>query len=81
MQGDALKPESLDAALRGVNWAYYLVHSMAAGRQFGRLDRRAAKHFARAAEHSGVKRIVYLGGLVPARAESMSAPIKETPNK
>lgn len=70
VQADALKPESLDAALRGVDVAYYLVHSMAAGRDFGRLDRQAAEHFARAAEHAGVRRIVYLGGLVPSQAES-----------
>ena len=43
---------------------------MAAGRDFGRLDLEAAEHFARAAAACGVRRIVYLGGLVPADAES-----------
>jgi uncharacterized protein YbjT (DUF2867 family) len=35
---------------------------------FAERDRRAAEHFARAAGAAGVRRIVYLGGLVPADA-------------
>jgi len=70
VEADALDPASLDGALAGASVAYYLVHSMAAGRDFGRLDREAARHFAQAAERCGVRRIVYLGGLVPAGAES-----------
>ncbi len=69
-EADALNPATLPAALAGCRVAYYLVHSMAAGRDFGRLDREAALNFARAAEEAGVERIVYLGGLVPAGAES-----------
>ena len=34
-QADALDPATLPAALAGVDVAYYLVHSMAAGRDFG----------------------------------------------
>ena len=68
--GDALQPESLASALAGIDIAYYLVHSMAAGRDFGRLDLEAAANFARAAAAAGVRRIVYLGGLVPAEADS-----------
>jgi len=67
---DALKPETLGAALRGVDTAYYLVHSMAAGRNFGRIDLEAAANFASAAAASGVRRIVYLGGLVPPSAST-----------
>ena len=68
--GDALQPATLAAALAGIDIAYYLVHSMAAGRDFGRIDLEAAAHFARAAAAAGVKRIVYLGGLVPKDADS-----------
>ncbi len=68
--GDALQPETLPGALAGVDVAYYLVHSMAAGRDFGRLDLVAAENFARAAAAAGVRRIVYLGGLVPKAADS-----------
>ncbi|MGW8311040.1 MAG: SDR family oxidoreductase [Thiogranum sp.] len=67
---DALKPATLAAALEGMDVAYYLVHSMAAGKDFGRLDLQAAENFAQAAGESRISRIVYLGGLVPRAAES-----------
>ncbi len=65
VQADALAPETLGPALDGIDVAYYLVHSMAAGRDFPRLDREAAEHFRGAAERAGIRRIVYLGGLQP----------------
>src|SRR5689334_20626411 len=69
VQGDVIKGEGLERALDGCHTAYYLVHSMAAGAgpngAFADLDRRAADNFARAAQETGVDRVVYLGGLVP----------------
>ncbi len=62
---DALAPATLPAALDGIDVAYYLVHSMAAGADFPRLDREAAANFRDAAARAGVRRIVYLGGLQP----------------
>jgi len=70
VEADALKPETLSAALVDVDVAYYLVHSMAAGRDFARLDREAAANFGRAAAEAGVRRIVYLGGLLPSKPVS-----------
>jgi len=67
---DALVPETLDEALQDIDIAYYLVHSMAAGKDFPQLDAVAAQNFASAAGRQGVKRIVYLGGLVPEAAKS-----------
>ncbi len=67
---DALDLATLPGALRGVDTAYYLVHSMAAGRDFAAIDRRAAENFARAAATAGVRRIVYLGGLIPPNPRS-----------
>jgi uncharacterized protein YbjT (DUF2867 family) len=67
--GDATTGQGLDAALDGVDVAYYLIHSMegpAAGSGFVDLERRQAEHFGAAASAAGVKRIVYLGGIVPA---------------
>jgi uncharacterized protein YbjT (DUF2867 family) len=61
--GDLLDPGSFDAALAGVEAAYYLVHSMGAGRDFAERDRRAAHNFALAASAAGVSRVIYLGGL------------------
>lgn len=65
--GDALSGDGLDRALDGVEVAYFLIHSMepAAGNPFAARERTAAEHFARAARNAGVRRIVYLGGLVP----------------
>jgi uncharacterized protein YbjT (DUF2867 family) len=70
VEADALAPDSLPAALAGVDTAYYLVHSMASGENFGELDLVAAGHFADAAAGAGVRRIVYLGGLAPPDADS-----------
>jgi uncharacterized protein YbjT (DUF2867 family) len=67
---NALEPTSLDGALEDVDTAYYLVHSMAAGKAFPELDARAARNFAAAAARHGVQRIVYLGGLTPERPVS-----------
>ena len=69
-KADALEPASLDAALCGVGTAYYLVHSMAAGKSFPELDARAAQNFAAAAARQGVRRILYLGGLTPEKPRS-----------
>lgn len=75
VRGDCLDEPSLDAALKGVTTAYYLVHSMAAGSGFEELDERAARNFARAATRAGLRRIVYLGGLGDAGA-SLSSHLK-----
>ncbi len=69
-EADALRPETLDEVLQDVDIAYYLVHSMAAGKDFPQLDATAARNFANAAARQGVKRIVYLGGLVPEAPKS-----------
>ena len=61
--GDVTKPETLMAALEGIDTAYYLIHSMGSGEDFEDQDRVAARNFAEAAKANGVKRIVYLGGL------------------
>ena len=64
MQGDLLKPDSLPAVLEGVTTAYYLVHSMGAGKgDFAEQDRQAARNFVAAADAAGLQRAIYLGGL------------------
>lgn len=63
VKGDVLDPGSLDAALRGVHTAYYLVHSMAYARDFAETDAAGARNFAEAAARQGVRRVIYLGGL------------------
>lgn len=61
--GDVLDPESLSLAFKGVDTAYYLIHSMGSARDFGRDDRQGAANFAAAAKQAGVRRIIYLGAL------------------
>jgi uncharacterized protein YbjT (DUF2867 family) len=83
VRGDAVSGAGLDEALEGVEVAYFLIHSMETvishpprrskngGRcagSFADRDREAARRFAAAARAAGVRRVVYLGGLVPADA-------------
>ena len=76
VRGDAVAGTGLDEALLGVDVAYFLIHSMEAVpaadpavAPFGERERRAATAFARAAAAAGVRRIVYLGGIVPSGAQ------------
>ncbi len=77
--GDALTGAGLSDALRGVEVAYYLIHSMEPGdgEAFDERERRTAENFAAAARESGVGRIVYLGGLVPQHAAAAEASSSE----
>ena len=65
--GDALTGTGLEPAMDGIDVAYYLIHSMEgqAGGAFPEQERLGAQRFAAAAQAAGVRRIVYLGGLVP----------------
>ncbi len=63
VQGDLFDFSSLERALEGVNEAYYLVHSMAAGADFEERDRIAARNFVHAGQQ--LRHCIYLGGLVP----------------
>ena len=73
--GDVVTGIGLPKALHGADVAYYLIHSMepvepGSEEHFGARERRAAENFAAAAGEAGIKRIVYLGGLVPQAAPS-----------
>ncbi len=68
-----------EAALDGVEVAFYLVHSMMPSSRltqggFESLDLLLADNFGRAAANAGVKRIIYLGGLVPHLETSRLSP-------
>ncbi len=67
VRGDALTGAGLDQALRGIDVAYFLIHSMEPSTHdgFPGRERVAAERFAQAATAAGVHRIVYLGGLAP----------------
>jgi len=64
---DAVSGAGLDRALEGVDVAYFLIHSMEPNTDggFDARERAAAENFAAAAGTAGVRRVIYLGGLVP----------------
>ena len=71
--GDVLDAESLEAAAKGCEVAYYLVHSMIAQKdKFAEADRTAAQNMVQAAEAAGLRRIIYLGGLADAKHGKLS---------
>ena len=67
LRGDVLTGDGLIEAMRGVEVAYYMIHSMeraaAGSARFEDRERLSAELFAAAAAAAGVRRIVYLGGL------------------
>ena len=65
--GDVTTGAGLAEALDGIDVAYYLIHSMegAAAGAFAEQERDAAGRFAAAARTAGLRRVVYLGGIVP----------------
>ena len=70
--GDVLDDAAVRRALDGIDVAYYLIHSLGTGPTFEQRDRTAARIFARAAAEAGVKRIVYLGGIIAAPVADLS---------
>lgn len=69
VQLDVNRPETLLPALDGCEAAYFLVHALGTP-GFEQREERAAASFASAAEHAGVQRIVYLGGVAPSARAS-----------
>ena len=67
---DLFSLKEAEHALKGVEYAVYLVHNMMPTARltqgsFADLDVVCADNFARAAASAGVKHIVFLGGLLP----------------
>jgi uncharacterized protein YbjT (DUF2867 family) len=63
VQGDALDPEALDRALKGVDLAYYLLHALLSPNDFETEESQLATRFGEAAKNNKVQRVVYLGGM------------------
>ena len=64
VDGDAENPDVLNAALEGVDVAYYLIHSLMMKSDFEESEIELAKKFAAAAKLQKTGRIVYLGGII-----------------
>ncbi len=61
-EGSTFDQESLDSALKNIDTAYYLIHSMES-KNYRELDKKSAQNFLDSCIKNGVKRIIYLGGL------------------
>jgi uncharacterized protein YbjT (DUF2867 family) len=68
VQADVFDKKQLSDSMKGIEVAYYLLHSMEGDKdqwqQFASRERIQAQNFLQAATKAGVKRIIYLGGLV-----------------
>lgn len=68
VQADVFDIDQLTNAMNGIEVAYYLLHSMegrkSEWKEFASREKTQAQNFLKAATKSGVKRIIYLGGLV-----------------
>ena len=68
VQADVFDVEQLKNTMIGIETAYYLLHSMEGSKsewqEFASREKIQANNFLKAASEAGVKRIIYLGGLV-----------------
>jgi len=62
IEGDTFDKDKLREALKDVDVAYYMVHSLNS-KNYKDLDKISAQNFIDVAEECGVKRVIYLGGL------------------
>ena len=76
VHADVQNYSDLIKVMKGVDIAYYLIHSMEGSskewKKFAERDRVAAKNFAQAVTASGVRRVIYLGGLTYGKEEELS---------
>ena len=63
-EGDAHNSEVLTQAMKDVDVAYYLLHALMSKDDFEAEERQMAEGFGKVAKSLGVKRIVYLGGII-----------------
>ncbi len=63
VEGNANNLADLKRALSGVHTAFYLLHSINAGKNFDEVENAMAQNFAAAAEAESVSQIIYLGGI------------------
>ena len=76
IEGDLSDYKDCLTALKDIDIAYYLVHSMEGSsknwKKFSEKERITAENFMKAANECGVKRIIYLGGLTNGRDDELS---------
>ena len=80
LEGDMLVPESLPKEFGHVDAAFYLLHSMGAGKGFEEREETCARNF-REWVGGSCERVIYLGGLVPAGVLSNHLESRENVNR
>ena len=63
VEGNANNLADMRRALNGVHTAFYLLHSINAGKDFDEVESAMARNFAQAAEAENISQIIYLGGI------------------
>ncbi|MEO1482992.1 MAG: NAD-dependent epimerase/dehydratase family protein [Myxococcota bacterium] len=71
---DLFSLSEVERALEGIDYAFYLVHSMMPSARlvqadFEDLDLILADNFARSAKKNGVRQVLYLGGIIPPKGD------------
>jgi len=69
VEGDAFDSKVVEKALKDVDIAYYLMHSLMEKADFESQEIKMAQIFGKAGKKQKLDRIVYLGGIVPAKAD------------
>jgi uncharacterized protein YbjT (DUF2867 family) len=70
IQADLLDPASLEGLPKVIDAAYYLVHSLDLGGDFGKEEKRSAENFIRYLDTTTAGQLIYLGGIVNVEALS-----------
>ena len=78
IENDLTQKDSLSNIPPDIDFAYYLVHSMSATKQYEALEKQSAVNFREALDEMQVKQVVYLGGIV--NAETLSKHLQSRQN-
>ena len=75
---DLTQKETLNTIPKEIDFAYYLVHSMSASKNFSELERQSAINFRDALNITNVKQVIYLSGIV--NSETLSKHLNSRKN-
>ncbi len=70
IENDLAKKDTLDSIPDDIDFAYYLVHSMATTKKYEELERLSAINFREALSKTQVRQVIYLSGIVNAQTLS-----------
>ncbi|MDX9782972.1 MAG: SDR family oxidoreductase [Bacteroidales bacterium] len=75
---DLTQKETLNTIPNDIDFAYYLVHSMSASKNFSELEKQSAINFRDALNKTNVKQVIYLSGIV--NSETLSKHLNSRKN-